>query len=42
MFVRVKKSGKYDYLQVAHNEKIAGRVKQTVIATLGRLDVLLL
>ena len=40
MFVRVKKSGKYDYLQVVHNEKIAGQVKQNVIATLGRLDVL--
>lgn len=40
MFVRVKKSGKYDYLQVVHNEKIAGKVKQNVIATLGRLDVL--
>ena len=40
MFVRVKKSGKYDYLRVVHNEKIAGQVKQNVIATLGRLDVL--
>lgn len=40
MFVRIKKSGKYDYLQVVHNEKIAGQVKQNVIATLGRLDVL--
>ena len=40
MFVRVKKSGKYDYLQVVHNEKIAGQVKQNVMATLGRLDVL--
>ena len=40
MFVRAKKSGKYDYLQVVHNEKINGRVKQNVIATLGRLDVL--
>lgn len=40
MFVRAKKSGKYDYLQVVHNERINGRVKQNVIATLGRLDVL--
>lgn len=40
MFVRVKKSGKYDYLQVVHNQKVAGQVIQNVIATLGRLDVL--
>ena len=40
MFVRAKKSGKYDYLQIVHNERIDGRVKQNVIATLGRLDVL--
>jgi len=40
MFVRAKKSGKYDYLQVVHNERINGQVKQNIIATLGRLDVL--
>jgi transposase len=40
MFVRSKKSGAYEYLQVVHNERIDGRVKQRVIATLGRLDVL--
>jgi hypothetical protein len=40
MFVRAKKSGKYEYLQVVHNEWIGGRVKQRVIATLGRIDVL--
>jgi hypothetical protein len=40
MFVRSKKSGAYEYLQVVHNERIEGRVKQRVIATLGRLDVL--
>lgn len=40
MFVRTKKSGRYEYLQVVHNERVDGRVKQRVIATLGRLDVL--
>jgi hypothetical protein len=40
MFVRRKKSGAYEYLQIVHNERINGRVKQRVIATLGRLDVL--
>lgn len=40
MFARVKKSGRYEYLQVVHNERIEGKVRQRVIATLGRLDVL--
>jgi hypothetical protein len=40
VFVRRKKSGVYEYLQIVHNERIDGRVKQRVIATLGRLDVL--
>ena len=40
MFVRVKKSGTYQYLQIVHNERVNGRVQQHVIATLGRLDVL--
>lgn len=40
MFARVKKSGKYQYLQIVHNERIDGHVRQRVIATLGRLDVL--
>lgn len=40
MFARVKKSGRYEYLQVVHNERVDGRVRQRVIATLGRLDVL--
>ena len=40
MFARVKKSGRYEYLQVVHNERVEGRVRQRVIATLGRLDVL--
>ncbi len=40
MFVRAKRSGLYTYLQLVHNERVEGRVRQTVIATLGRLDVL--
>jgi hypothetical protein len=40
MFVRTKKAGKHQYLQVVHSERIGGRVQQRVIATLGRLDVL--
>ena len=40
MFMREKKSGKYRYLQVVHNRRVNGKVKQEVIATLGRVDVL--
>ena len=40
MFVRAKKSGKYEYLQVVHNERVDGSVQQRVIATLGRVDAL--
>jgi hypothetical protein len=40
MFVRAKKSGDHHYLQVVHNERVDGRVRQRVIATLGRLDLL--
>lgn len=40
MFARVKKSGKYQYLQIVENKKEKGKVKQRVIATIGRLDEL--
>jgi transposase len=40
MFFRVKKSGPREYLQIAHNRRENGKVKQEVIATIGRLDVL--
>jgi hypothetical protein len=40
MFARVKKSGKYHYLQIVENNKVKGQVKQRVIATVGRLDQL--
>ena len=40
MFVRTKTSGNYQYLQIVRNERVEGRVRQQVVATLGRLDVL--
>ena len=40
MFARVKKSGKYQYLQIVENKKVKGKVKQRVIATIGRMDKL--
>ena len=40
MFVRIKKSGTHQYLQIVHNQRLDGVVRQQVIATLGRLDVL--
>lgn len=40
MFARVKKSGKYQYLQLVENRKESGKVRQRVVATLGRLDEL--
>lgn len=39
MFARIKKSGKkYQYLQIVENRKEKGKVKQRVIATIGRID----
>jgi transposase len=40
MFARVKKSGKYQYLQIVENRKEKGKVIQRVIATIGRMDLL--
>ncbi|UCE51862.1 MAG: IS1634 family transposase [Desulfobacterales bacterium] len=40
MFARVKKSGKYQYLQIVENRKEKGKVKQRVLATIGRMDQL--
>ena len=40
MFARVKKSGKYQYLQIVENHKEKGKVKQRVISTIGRMDQL--
>ena len=38
MFPRIKKSGRYEYLQIVHNTRVDGRVRQQVLGTLGRLD----
>lgn len=38
MFARIKKSGQYQYLQIVENRKEKGKVKQRVIATIGRKD----
>lgn len=40
MFARIKKSGKYQYLQIVENKKIDKKSCQRVIATLGRMDQL--
>jgi hypothetical protein len=40
VFIRRKRSGRHEYLQVVHNERVAGRVRQRVIATLGRREEL--
>ena len=40
MFARVKKSGKYQYLQIVENRKEKAKVKQRVIGTMGRMDLL--
>lgn len=41
MFVRVKGTGKYRYLQIVENHRDGRRVVQQVICTLGRLDSLM-
>lgn len=40
MFARIKKSGKHQYLQIVEYKKEKGKVKQRVIATVGRMDEL--
>ena len=40
MFIRVKKNGAYEYLQLVSGQRIDGKVRQTVIGTLGRKDLL--
>ena len=40
MFARIKKSGNYRYLQIVENKKEHGKVRQRVIATIGRMDQL--
>ena len=38
MFVRIKKSGKYEYLQIVKSERHYEGARQIVMASLGRLD----
>ena len=38
MFVRIKRTGDYEYLQIVENRRENGRTRQRVVATLGRLD----
>jgi transposase len=38
MFARLKKSGKYQYLQIVQNRREGNKTVQRVISTLGRLD----
>lgn len=40
MFFRTKKSGPRTYLQIVENRRDGGRIKQRVMATLGRVDEL--
>jgi transposase len=38
MYTRIKKSGRYEYLQICESKREGKRVRQRVIATLGRMD----
>ena len=38
MFTRIKRRGAHAYLQVVENRRIDGRVRQRLVASLGRLD----
>ena len=40
MFFRTKPAGSYHYLQIVHSVREGKKVRQQVIATLGRLDLL--
>lgn len=40
MFARIKKSGKYQYLQIVENRREGAKIIQRVIATIGRMDKL--
>ena len=41
MFVRIKPSGNYQYLQIVESRRVGKTVKQKIIGTIGRLDKLL-
>jgi len=40
MFTRVKKSGRYQYLQIVENHREGPKTRQRVIGTIGRMDQL--
>ena len=40
MFFRTKKSGPREYLQIVRNRRDEGKVKQEVVGTIGRIDLL--
>ena len=40
MFARVKKSGKYEYLQLVENKREGDKIRQHVLLTIGRIDQL--
>jgi len=40
MFFRHKRSGRIEYLQIVKNERVDGKPRQSVVATLGRVDEL--
>lgn len=40
MFARLKKSGRYEYLQIVENHRDGGKTTQRVLCTVGRLDQL--
>jgi len=40
MYTRIKKSGRYEYVQICESRREGKKVKQRVIATIGRLDKL--
>ena len=40
MFFRRKLSGRTQYLQIVKNERVDGKPRQSVVATLGRVDEL--
>jgi len=38
MYARIKKSGRYEYLQICESKREGKKVRQRVISTIGRLD----
>ncbi len=40
MYFRTKRSGGFEYLQLVKSQRVDGKPRQSVVATLGRLDAL--